>query len=63
MSYNTTLNQHAHIQEVCASFLFSLISICPQAYIIHSSAGNRRVLGVDLGFIPSWVGWATLESQ
>ena len=60
MSYNTTLNQHTG-----GLWLFSVIlsQHSPQVYITHSSAGNMMVLGVDLGFVPSWVGWATLERQ
>lgn len=60
MSYNTTFNQHTG-----GLWLFSVIlsQHSPQVYITHSSAGNMMVLGVDLGFVPSRVGWATLESQ
>ena len=60
MSYNTTLNQHTG--GLCI-FSVTLSQHFPQVYLTHSSAGNMMVLGVDPGFIPSWVGWATLESQ
>lgn len=64
MSYNTTLNQHTGglcIFSVTLSQHFPLSTV--RVYLTHSSAGNMMVLGVDPGFIPSWVGWATLESQ
>ena len=46
VSYNTTLNQHTHIQGVRASFLLPLVSICTQVYLIQSSAGSIMFLGV-----------------